>query len=89
MLHDEVSQKHFQGINRWKATQLSCSAAYPRYEVALKGQASKLDFYLDKTDLDFGEVPYTEVGKDMEMNDLSHRRLFGWAWYGRPWNIVF
>lgn len=45
--------------------------------MALKGQASKLDFYLDKTDLDFGEVPYTEVGKDMEMNDLSHRRLFG------------
>lgn len=32
-----------------------------RYEVALKGQASKLDFHLDKTELDFGEVPYTEA----------------------------
>ena len=32
-----------------------------RYEVALKGQASRLDFRLDKTELDFGEIPYTEV----------------------------
>ena len=35
--------------------------SHRRYEVALKGQASKLDFYLDKTELDFGEVPYTEA----------------------------
>ena len=32
-----------------------------RYEVSLKGQASRLDFRLDKTELDFGEVPYTEA----------------------------
>ncbi|CAE7894595.1 HYDIN [Symbiodinium microadriaticum] len=33
----------------------------PEYEVTLKGQASRLDFRLDKTELDFGEIPYTEV----------------------------
>lgn len=64
MLHHEVSQKHFQGINQVPSSHNS--AAYLRYEVALKGQASKLDFYLDKTDLDFGEVPYTEVGKRIQ-----------------------
>ena len=29
--------------------------------MALKGQAAKLDFSLDKTELDFGSVSYTEV----------------------------
>ena len=29
--------------------------------MTLKGQASRLDFRLDKTELDFGEIPYTEV----------------------------
>lgn len=38
-----------------------CLVVGLRYEVSLKGQASKLDFHLDKTELDFGEVPYTEA----------------------------
>ena len=43
-----------------------------RYEVSLKGQASKLDFRLDKTELDFGEVPYTEAGSSSRSGLAVH-----------------
>ena len=41
--------------------------------MTLKGQASRLDFRLDKTELDFGEIPYTEVrSTDGDIRE-SHR----------------
>lgn len=52
----------------------------PEYEVALKGQASKLDFYLDKTDLDFGEVPYTEVQEREVLLVNTGKVAFQYSW---------
>lgn len=52
----------------------------PEYEVALKGQASKLDFYLDKTELDFGEVPYTEVQEREVLLVNTGKVAFQYSW---------
>ncbi|CAL1135056.1 unnamed protein product [Cladocopium goreaui] len=35
----------------------------PEYEVALKGTAAPCKFSLDRTELDFGDIPFTEVGE--------------------------
>ncbi|CAK8990089.1 unnamed protein product [Durusdinium trenchii] len=52
----------------------------PEYEVALKGQASKLDFVLDKTELDFGEVPYTEVQEREVLLVNTGKVAFQYSW---------
>ncbi|CAJ1447961.1 unnamed protein product [Effrenium voratum] len=52
----------------------------PEYEVSLKGQASKLDFRLDKTELDFGEVPYTEVQEREVILANSGKVAFHFSW---------
>ena len=35
----------------------------PEYEVAVKGTAAPCKYSLDRTELDFGDIPFTEVGE--------------------------
>ena len=46
---------------KFEAMALCQAEGGPEYELRLKGEASKIKYKVDKTELDFGEVVYSEV----------------------------
>ncbi|CAK0825377.1 unnamed protein product [Prorocentrum cordatum] len=78
------------GDRKFSATALCQAEGGPEYEVRLRGQASRLEFKLDKTDLDFGELPYSQVSeKEVYLSNTGKvAYYFSWNLTGLSRNSV-
>lgn len=47
----------------FKTTAVCVVDGGPEYEITLKGSAAPCRYYLDKTELDFADIPFTELGE--------------------------
>jgi hydrocephalus-inducing protein len=73
-----ISFTYFGLHNRkFNATAVCVVEGGPEYEVSLKGQASRLEFRIDKTELDFGDVAFTQVSeKDIYLSNVGKVAYF-------------
>eukprot|EP00397_Hematodinium_sp_SG-2012_P000030 GEMP01000030.1.p1 GENE.GEMP01000030.1~~GEMP01000030.1.p1 ORF type:complete len:4608 (+),score=1069.56 GEMP01000030.1:10-13833(+) len=63
----QVGFDYFGLSDRKVMAQAACTVdGGPEYHVTMRGQASRLEFKLDRTELDFGDIPFTQtVEKDL------------------------